>query len=129
MKIVDGVRRYNQWAGNPAGTPENPTRCIVEVRPNDLGGYAHRHQCGRKRGHGIDGLYCKQHSPDATAARKAARDERYRRWSFGFKIDAARRNVSDLAQMVYRQQASFDDLERAVMELEQLIAEHDRISA
>ena len=48
-------RRYGEWAGNPKGHPENTTRCIVEGRfmfP----------QCYRKRGHGKDGLYCKQHA-------------------------------------------------------------------
>lgn len=39
---------------------EDPSRCIAEVgeRPH----YIHFHQCSRKRGHGTDGLFCKQHA-------------------------------------------------------------------
>lgn len=50
-------RTYGQWAGNPKGKREDKTRCIVEVWDNYIG-----HQCSRKRGYGIDGLYCKQHA-------------------------------------------------------------------
>jgi len=118
-------RRYNAWAGNPAGIPEDPARCIEEVSPNERGGFVHRHQCNRKRGHGPDGLYCKQHSPEAHAARKAAGDARYRRWTFGFSIDSQRKTVSEIARRVYRQEASFDDLEAEVAKLERLIAERE----
>lgn len=54
-------RRYNQWAANPKGDPEDKTRCIEEVIPLSNLGWA-SHQCYRKRGHGKDGLYCKQHA-------------------------------------------------------------------
>ena len=50
-------RIYGQWAGNEQGTKEVPTRCIQEVWTG-----WHSHQCDRKRGHGPDGLYCKQHA-------------------------------------------------------------------
>ena len=55
-KIIDGQRRY----GNFPTVPENPTCCVEELgRINkDWGTY----QCSRKRGHGPDGLYCKQHA-------------------------------------------------------------------
>jgi hypothetical protein len=62
--------RYGAWAGNPAGFPADPLRCVTEV--ND--GYRF-HQCTRKRGHGPDGAYCKQHDPDAIAAKKKARND------------------------------------------------------
>ena len=52
-------RRYNVWGGNPDGYPENKTRCIEEVA--ERGGWLF-YQCQRKRGHGPDGLYCKQHA-------------------------------------------------------------------
>jgi hypothetical protein len=45
--------RYGTWA-------DNPTRCIEQVWPS--GGTWIPHQCCRKRGHGPDGLYCKQHA-------------------------------------------------------------------
>ena len=49
------MRRYGRY-----GNPEDPKRCVVEVaeRPH----YIQRSQCSRKRGHGKDGLYCKQHA-------------------------------------------------------------------
>lgn len=52
--------RYGQWAGNPMGQREDPVRCIKEVWPQD--GRSIPYQCLRKRGHGKDGLYCKQHA-------------------------------------------------------------------
>lgn len=51
-------RRYGHWAGNPAGVPEDPERCIEEV-PGP--GMAWK-QCARKRGHGRSQLYCWQHA-------------------------------------------------------------------
>lgn len=55
---VNGERRYNQWAGNPKGDPENKTKCIVEVSCSVW----HSKQCNRKRGFGKGGLFCKQHA-------------------------------------------------------------------
>jgi hypothetical protein len=54
------MRRYGCWAGNSAGTKEDESRCIEEVWPSS-GGWI-PYQCQRKRGHGPDGLYCKQHA-------------------------------------------------------------------
>ena len=53
------MRRYNQWACNVHGDPEDPTRCVAVV-PDSTRRLSH--QCSRKRGHGPDGLYCKQHA-------------------------------------------------------------------
>lgn len=53
-------RRYGQWAGNPKGMKERPEDCIWEVWPS--GRMMIPYQCSRKRGHGPDGLYCKQHA-------------------------------------------------------------------
>lgn len=55
-------RRYGQWAGNEKGTPEDLTRCVVEVWSK--GAFRSR-QCSRKRGYGPGGLYCKQHAKTA----------------------------------------------------------------
>jgi hypothetical protein len=55
----NGKRAYGEWAGNPRGTLENVTRCIEGVYSN--GSYIES-QCARPRGHGHDGLYCKQHA-------------------------------------------------------------------
>lgn len=51
--------RYGQWAGNPKGYPEDTNRCIQEVANTE--GW-HYHQCFRKRGAGLDCLYCFQHA-------------------------------------------------------------------
>lgn len=58
-------RVYNQWGGRPR--EEDAARCIEYV----WDGWRN-HQCSRKRGHGPDRLYCKQHDPDAVAARRKA---------------------------------------------------------
>ena len=60
MRIIDGVRRYGVWPGYPQGRAEDPCRCIEEISPA-AGSWIPR-QCSRKRGHGPDGLYCKQHA-------------------------------------------------------------------
>ncbi len=39
--------------------PENTNDCVANVH-NDYG--VDFHQCCRRRGHGPDGLYCKQHA-------------------------------------------------------------------
>ncbi len=52
------TRRYGQWAGCPQGQPENTDHCIETVS-DDFSPPSR--QCGRKRGHGPGGLYCKQH--------------------------------------------------------------------
>jgi hypothetical protein len=53
------LRIYDSWAGNPKGIPEDVARCIEDVA--DYTGW-HIYQCSRKRGHGEDGLYCRQHA-------------------------------------------------------------------
>jgi hypothetical protein len=64
-------RIYDQWAGNPKGIPEDKSKCFESV--SDGTGF-HFYQCRRKRGHGKDGLYCKQH-----AKRHPASEEKVRR--------------------------------------------------
>ncbi len=59
MKIIDGERRYGVCAGNTHGRKENPNHCIEAIFV--LNGWISR-QCSRNRGHGPDGLYCKQHA-------------------------------------------------------------------
>ena len=61
MREVKGERRYGCWAGNPEGVAEDKARCIEQVYNGDYGGIRFR-QCFRTRGHGKDGLYCKQHA-------------------------------------------------------------------
>jgi len=52
-------RVYDKSIIRPKGIPEDPTRCVATVA--DETGW-HFYQCKRKRGHGSDGLYCKQHA-------------------------------------------------------------------
>lgn len=59
----NGQRRYGQWAGRPEGRAENMTLCRAEVP--DGGRSCLFHQCNRKRGHGPEGAYCKQHAAKA----------------------------------------------------------------
>ena len=54
------MRRYRTWAGNPLGSPEDTNRCIVLVI--DKGKRTISYQCYRKRGKGLDGLYCSHHA-------------------------------------------------------------------
>ena len=51
-------RRFGAWAGDPDGSPEDPTRCVEEVW-QQIGPF---YQCLRKRGYGERGEYCKQHA-------------------------------------------------------------------
>lgn len=57
-------RRYGAWAGNPKGSPEDPTRCRAEVWPRCRGFISA--QCSRKRGHGEDGAFCSIHAKPTT---------------------------------------------------------------
>lgn len=47
------MRRYGRWV------PEDETRCIAVTGVSLIWGTS---QCQRRRGHGPDGLYCKQHA-------------------------------------------------------------------
>lgn len=65
-------RTYDLWAGDKKGIPEDRARCIEEVW-----GCFSSSQCCRKRGHGKDGLYCKQHDPVNVAKRRKEAEKRY----------------------------------------------------
>jgi hypothetical protein len=52
------LERYGKWAGNERGYSYNSRRCAKEVWPSD--GWVSK-QCSRRRGYGIDKLFCKQH--------------------------------------------------------------------
>lgn len=58
-KEKDGFRRYGAWAGYPNGYRENMDFCAEQIPERH--GYRF-FQCGRKRGHGPNGEYCKQHA-------------------------------------------------------------------
>ena len=56
-------KRYDKWAGNPAGNPYVENRCAYEVR--DFTGW-HYYQCSFKNGKGTNGLYCGVHAKKVT---------------------------------------------------------------
>ena len=60
MKPTDGMYglSWNQ-------RPEDPTRCVEQVWPNERGPIPY--QCQRKRGYGPKGEWCKQHDPTRIA--------------------------------------------------------------
>lgn len=59
-KTLEEARKYRYGKGNPAGTSEYKAhRCAFEV-PESKWYYAH--QCYYINGHGIGGLYCRQHA-------------------------------------------------------------------
>jgi hypothetical protein len=68
-------KKYGTWAGYPQGNPPNYGLCCERIfgALGSPGG----HQCNRKRGHGPDGAYCKQHDPEAVKARRIAASARY----------------------------------------------------
>jgi hypothetical protein len=70
--------RYGEWGGNPSGNRPLPDRCAHEVYDGMTRIFS---QCARKRGHGPEGAFCKQHDPDMVKARnqKSADDYREKR--------------------------------------------------
>jgi len=73
---MQGSSRYKQHYGdNFAKRPPDYTRCCEEVT-HYIGNWSHWDQCARKRGHGPDGAYCKQHDPEVVAKRNRETRER-----------------------------------------------------
>jgi hypothetical protein len=50
---------YGAWSGS-RGFRYREGRCAFEVFPNKRG--ALHHQCERRNGHGLNGLWCRQHA-------------------------------------------------------------------
>lgn len=59
--------------GTRGQTAYDPSRCAYEVMEHD-NGWPRSHQCYRKPQYGPDNLYCKIHTPEYIAARKAKRE-------------------------------------------------------
>ena len=85
--------KYGAWAGAPNGMPPDSERCAQEVSD----GWRVT-QCSRKRGHGAERAYCRQHDPAAVKKREQARAEKYDeelqrlrvQWSAGAFLQALR---------------------------------------
>lgn len=70
-------KRYGVWiAGGNPGQAYDPKRCAEPVRTKER--WSREHQCERKPGYGPDGLYCRQHDPDAVKRRDEERNKKYR---------------------------------------------------
>lgn len=79
-------KSYGAWAGNNAGHAPDPKLCCESV--SDSGRSMLTHQCRRKRGWGPEGAYCKQHSPESVAARRADEEARYQEKRLKWKYEA-----------------------------------------
>lgn len=90
--------RYGDWAGNPRGRAPDLTRCCVEIHPST--GFRVPYQCNRKRGHRPDNAYCKQHSPEAVAARDKAAKERYEKQSLKWKYETYGKMFHDVLKQI-----------------------------
>lgn len=67
--------RYNAWGGNPGGDKYDPNLCAESVTDRDR--MALSHQCFRRPGHGPDGLFCLQHSPEYLRERRLRWQAKY----------------------------------------------------
>ena len=85
------LKIYGAWAGNPKGQIEDETHCVKEIYGNYV-----PYQCSRKRGHGPDRLYCKQHDPERIAKEEKAKDE-IRRKHYELCEDKHRRTTKALS--------------------------------
>ena len=72
MSMGSPARRYAVTSIHPEGVAEDPARCVEEVSRRATFGRDYS-QCARPRGHGPDGLYCRQH---AAAIERRSRDRR-----------------------------------------------------
>lgn len=105
-------KSYGAWSGRPEGNRPDYDRCCVEVWTQER--WSRAHQCNRKRGHGPEGAYCKQHDPAVeeerkreTAKRQKAKwnEQRYESYGKTFfraleKIAAGHNDARGLAQEV-----------------------------
>ena len=75
-------KSYGAWAGFPQGHAPDYSLCCAEVSANER--WPRYHQCSKRRGHGADGAYCKQHDPAVAKARADAADARGKaKWNAG----------------------------------------------
>jgi hypothetical protein len=76
MSVPEPDENGKRWYGvSGRKCEEDPTRCAELVWTNDR--WPTCNQCTRKRGHGPDGLYCKQHDPAAVQARREEASRAY----------------------------------------------------
>jgi len=89
-------KSYGGWAGYPKGHRPDPARCAQEV-PDSRG--LLWYQCSRKRGHGPEQAYCKQHDPAAVKAKREAQAAKWRaEWEAEAKAREAERAALQLGK-------------------------------
>jgi hypothetical protein len=72
----------------------DPRNCVARVS-----GFFGQSQCSRKRGHGPEQAYCKQHDPAAVKARREANRAKYRaEWEAKEKAREAERAATQLGK-------------------------------
>lgn len=99
----DKLKRYKESAdrhikdgyGSHPTRKYDPKRCVEYVARRDgWGGY----QCARKSGQGMDGLYCKQHSPENVIEKNRIQSEK---WKKEWAEDAKKRRLSNASKGFY----------------------------
>ena len=117
--------RYGQYNGDPRGQEPDPARCAEEVFTN------HRFsQCARKRGHGPEGAYCKQHDPAVKQARRKAVKRKYELDSWNrFGRSEAKAAVGQALLDHLDQKCTFDDVVEAAEEFRAKQREIDELKA
>lgn len=70
------TRKPHTYGSGIEKRAEDPALCIQGVHQQHSWGVF---QCKRKRGRGPDGLYCKQHDPEARKARQTVKDAELKR--------------------------------------------------
>jgi len=117
--------RYGQYVGNPRGRKPDPARCAEEVCTN-----YHFSQCARKRGHGPEGAFCKQHDPAAKQARDKAANRKYElnNWN-RYGRSAAKAAVGQALLDHLDQKCTFDDVVKAAEEFRAKQREIDELKA
>lgn len=98
-RYADPAHRYGH-----SNEPDHE-RCRWEVW-SSVGAWSRGAQCSRRAT--VDGLWCKQHSPEATAARKKAKDDRDRAENEKLKAMFARIRLQKNAVSALRRIAAGD---------------------
>lgn len=76
---------YGTWAGNPAGTPPDYSRCCETVSNRER--FIRFYQCKKSRGFGPDKAYCKQHDPAAREKKREEADAKFAKKTRGWRLE------------------------------------------
>ena len=91
--------KYGSWAGNQHGSPPLPGLCCVEVLPPGRGMIFA--QCGKARGFGLEGAYCKTHDPATIKAKQDAASAVYRaKWAADDRANLLRQSAPALIEVL-----------------------------